>query len=151
MSLYRRDQSWMNLILRNLLFWQRSSGMLRHVHLSTFLGAFVKLRKTTIRFVVHLSLRPNGTAGLPMGGFTWNLGISRKYIEKIQVSFKSDMVKGIDMKFFKRRAEYALFDHKRNDEILEEVEVVPADEKLWRYKSNWLRHFLMFCWPCTSV
>jgi len=58
------------------------------------------------------------------------LGISRKSIEKIQVSFKSNIVNGIDMKFFIRTAEYALFDHKRNDEILEEVEVVPADEKL---------------------
>jgi len=79
-----------------------------------------------------------------MGGYARNLGISRKSIEKIQVSFKSNMVNGIDMKFF-RTAEYALFDHKRNDEILEEVEVVPADVKLRRYKSNWLRHFFMFC------
>ena len=61
-----------------------------------------------------------------------------KSIEKIQVPFKSDKVNGIDMKFFRRTAEYALFEHKRNDEILEEVKVVPAHEKLRRYKSNWL-------------
>ena len=104
--------------------------MLLRVHLSAFLGAFIESRKVAIRFVVYLSLRPNGKTGVPMGGFTWNLGISRKSIEKIQVSFKSNIVNGIDMKFFIRTAEYALFDHKRNDEILEEVEVVPADEKL---------------------
>jgi len=46
------------------------------------------------------------------------------------------------MKFFRRTVEYALFDHKRNDELLEEVKVVPADEKLKRYKSNSLRHVI---------
>jgi hypothetical protein len=40
------------------------------------------------------------------------------------------------MKFFRT----ALSDHKRNEEILEEKKVETADEKLRRYKSNWLRH-----------
>jgi hypothetical protein len=30
-------------------------------------------------------------------------------------------------------------DHERNKEILEEFKVEPVDEKLRRYKSNWLR------------
>jgi len=29
---------------------------------------------------------------------------------------------------------------KRNEEILEELKVEPVDEKLRRYKANWLRH-----------
>jgi len=32
-----------------------------------------------------------------------------------------------------------LFVNKRNEEILEELEVEPFDEKLGRFKSNWLR------------
>jgi hypothetical protein len=38
------------------------------------------------------------------------------------------------MKFFRT----TLFDHKRNKEILEELTVKPVDEKLRKYKSNWL-------------
>jgi hypothetical protein len=45
----------------------------------------------------------------------------------------------IEMKFF-RTAGYTLFDLKRNEEILEELEVEPVDEKLRRYNSNLLRH-----------
>jgi hypothetical protein len=33
-----------------------------------------------------------------------------------------------------------LFDHKRNEEILEELQVEPVDEKMRKYKSNWLQH-----------
>jgi hypothetical protein len=38
------------------------------------------------------------------------------------------------MKFFSRTAGSAIFDHKRNEEILEELKVEPVDEKLGRYK-----------------
>jgi hypothetical protein len=40
-----------------------------------FLGAFTKLRKTTISFVVSfcLSARPHGTTRLPLNGFSGNL------------------------------------------------------------------------------
>jgi hypothetical protein len=41
---------------------------------------------------------------------------------------------------FRRISGYTTFDHKRNEEILEELKVEPFDEKLRRYKSNWLRH-----------
>jgi len=44
------------------------------------------------------------------------------------------------MTFVRRTAEYALFDHKRNEETLEELKVEPLDEKLRRYKWNWLQH-----------
>jgi hypothetical protein len=33
---------------------------------------------------------------------------------------------------------HTIFDHKRNEEILEEVKGGPVDEKLRRYKSSWL-------------
>ena len=44
------------------------------------------------------------------------------------------------MIFFRRIAGYTLFDHKRNEDILEELKVEPVDEKLRKYKSHWLRH-----------
>jgi hypothetical protein len=43
------------------------------------------------------------------------------------------------MKFFRRTAGYTLFDHKRNEKIWEQLKVEPVDEKLRRYKSNWLQ------------
>jgi hypothetical protein len=43
------------------------------------------------------------------------------------------------MKIF-RTAEHTLFDHKSKEEIWEDLEVEPVDEKLRRYKSNWLQH-----------
>jgi len=43
------------------------------------------------------------------------------------------------MKVF-RTAVHILFDHKRKEDISEELKVEPVDEKLRRYKSNWLRH-----------
>jgi len=44
------------------------------------------------------------------------------------------------MKFSSRTAGYILFNHERNEEILEEIKVEPVDGKLRRCKSNWLRH-----------
>ena len=46
------------------------------------------------------------------------------------------------MKFRRRTAGYTLFDHKSNEEIFEELKVEPADEKLVKFKSNWLRHVI---------
>ena len=37
-----------------------------------------------------------------------------------------------EIKFFRRTAGYNLFDHKRNEEILEELKVETVDEKLRR-------------------
>jgi hypothetical protein len=42
------------------------------------------------------------------------------------------------MKFF-RTAGYTLFDQKRNGEIMEELKGELVDERLRRYKSNWLQ------------
>ena len=40
--------------------------------------------------------------------------------------------------FFSETAGYTLLNHKRNEETLEELTAEPTDEKLRRYKSNWL-------------
>jgi hypothetical protein len=54
-----------------------------------FLGAFPKLRKAAISYV--MSVRPHGTTGLPLDVFFLNfLSIFKKSNEKIQVSLKSD-------------------------------------------------------------
>jgi hypothetical protein len=39
------------------------------------------------------------------------------------------------MKVFRRRTGYILFDHRRNEEILDELKFEPVDERLRRYKS----------------
>jgi hypothetical protein len=44
------------------------------------------------------------------------------------------------MKFLRRTTEHTLLDHKRNEEILQALRSEPVDEKLIRYKSNWLRN-----------
>jgi hypothetical protein len=44
------------------------------------------------------------------------------------------------MNVFRRTARYTLWDRKRNEDILDELKVEPVDEKLRRYKSNWLRY-----------
>jgi hypothetical protein len=41
-----------------------------------------------------------------------------------------------EMKFFRRTAGSTLFDHKRNEEIFEDLRAEPVEEKLRRYKSN---------------
>jgi hypothetical protein len=44
------------------------------------------------------------------------------------------------MKFFRRTAGYTLFDYKRNEKCLEELEVERDDERLRRFKAKWLRY-----------
>ena len=45
----------------------------------------------------------------------------------------------VEMLFFRRTARYILFDNRRSEEILEELEIEPVDEKLRMYNSHWLR------------
>jgi len=45
-----------------------------------------------------------------------------------------------DSKFLRRAAGYTRFDQKNNLEIVVEVKAKPVEEKLRRYKPNWLRH-----------
>jgi hypothetical protein len=46
----------------------------------------------------------------------------------------------LGMRFFTRSDGCTLLGRKRNEEILEELEVETVDEKIRRYKSNWLRY-----------
>ena len=49
------------------------------------------------------------------------------------------LLTSVEMEFFIRTAKYTLFDYKRNEEILEYSKAEPADARLRRYESNWLR------------
>jgi len=46
----------------------------------------------------------------------------------------------MEMKFFITTAGYTLSDHKRNEEILEELKDEPADETIKRIQIKWLRY-----------
>ena len=63
-------------------------------NLFTFLGAFAKLRKAIISFVmsVCLSARPHGTTRLPMEGFSkkFIFEVLRNFVEEIQVPLKPE-------------------------------------------------------------
>jgi hypothetical protein len=41
---------------------------------------------------------------------------------------------------FLQTAGYTLLDHKRNEDILEELHVTPLEEKLYTYRHNWYQH-----------
>ena len=65
----------------------------------SLLGAFAKLRKATVSFVMSVRLSvlspfvyPHGTTRLPLTDFNeiWYSIISRKYVDRIQVLLKSD-------------------------------------------------------------
>jgi len=43
----------------------------------------------------------------------------------------------IEMECFRTEG-YTLFDNKNNEDVLQQLEVEPADENLRKYKSNWL-------------
>jgi len=61
--------------------------------------------------------------------------ISYEY-EKDSTNKQKLRLTSIKIRFFRRTAGYTLYDNKRNEEILEELKVEPADKKLQRYKSN---------------
>jgi hypothetical protein len=52
--------------------------------------------------------------------------------------YKKGLTK-FEMKIFRRTAGYTIFYHNIKEEFLEELKEEPVDEKLRRYKSNWLR------------
>jgi hypothetical protein len=45
----------------------------------------------------------------------------------------------IEIKFFRRRPGYSLFNHKSNEELLEELKVELDEETLTTYQSKWPR------------
>jgi hypothetical protein len=44
------------------------------------------------------------------------------------------------MKYLRRTAAYTLLDHKRNEEILEELHVTPLEDKLCTYRHRWFQY-----------
>jgi hypothetical protein len=44
------------------------------------------------------------------------------------------------MKYLRRTAGYTLLNHKRNEEILEELHVTPLEDKLCTYRHKWFQH-----------
>jgi len=73
------------------------------------LGSFAKLRKAAVWFAmsVCLSIRPHGTAWIPLNGFSWKLlSTFLKFVEKVEISLKSDKNNG----YFAWRPIY-VFDH----------------------------------------
>jgi len=56
---------------------------------------------------------------------------------EFSLSLASDINRG---KIFRRTAKYAFLHHKTNEGILDELNPEEVNEKLRRYKSNWLRH-----------
>ena len=53
---------------------------------------------------------------------------------------KKRQLTSIEMNFSEEQWDTHFLTHKRNEEILNEFKVEPFDEKLRRYKSNWLQH-----------
>ena len=93
---------WMNCWIKRVI-----TRVYTHV-----LGAFAELRKTTIRFVVRLPVRPSvcehGTTWSPLVGLCWDLIFENfsKYVRLIQATLTSDRNNG----YFTWRLVY-IFDH----------------------------------------
>jgi hypothetical protein len=45
-----------------------------------------------------------------------------------------------EMKYLRRTKRYTLLNHKRNEEILEELHVTPLEDKLRTYRHKWFQH-----------
>jgi hypothetical protein len=45
-----------------------------------------------------------------------------------------------EIKYLRRTAGYTLFDHKRTEEILEELHVTPLEDELCTYRHKWFQH-----------
>jgi hypothetical protein len=50
------------------------------------------------------------------------------------------MLRTAELKYLRRTAGYTLLNHKRNEEILEELHVTPLEENLCTYRRNWFPH-----------
>ena len=75
------------------LFWHFGTSIGLGTVNSIFLGPFAKLRKSTIGFMsfrlsVRLSIRPHGTARLPLDGLWWNVILEFFLFENLSRNFK---------------------------------------------------------------
>jgi hypothetical protein len=49
-------------------------------------------------------------------------------------------LKASEMKFLRRTAGYTLLDHKKNEDVLQELNTTPVLEKITKYRHNWVKH-----------
>ncbi|KAJ4428270.1 hypothetical protein ANN_24287 [Periplaneta americana] len=49
-------------------------------------------------------------------------------------------LRAAEMKYLRRTAGYTLLDHKRNEDILQELKMQPLEEKIAEYRNRWLEH-----------
>lgn len=49
-------------------------------------------------------------------------------------------LRAAEMKYLRRTAGYTLLDHKRNEDILQELNMQPLEEKITEYRNRWLEH-----------
>jgi hypothetical protein len=58
----------------------------------------------------------------------------------MEAKFRPRRLTSVEIKVFRKTAGHTLFYHKSKQKIMEELKVEPADEKLRRFKSSWLRN-----------
>jgi hypothetical protein len=61
----------------------------------------------------------------------------------MQISFKlcdRNRLQTVEMKYLWQTAAYTLLNHKRNEDILEELHVTPLENRLCTYKHKWFQH-----------
>jgi hypothetical protein len=49
-------------------------------------------------------------------------------------------LKASEMKFLRRTVGYTLLDHKKNEDILQELNTTPVLEKITKYRHNWVKY-----------
>jgi hypothetical protein len=62
--------------------------------------------------------------------------------ENMQISFKlcdRNRLQTAEMKYLWQTAAYTLLNHKRNEDILEELHVTPLENKLCTYRHKWFQ------------
>jgi hypothetical protein len=64
------------------------------------------------------------------------------YGSKIWTLIQQDksLLKASEMKFLRRTTENNLLDHKKNEDLLQELNTTPVLEKITKYRHNWVKH-----------
>ncbi|KAJ4427443.1 hypothetical protein ANN_25066 [Periplaneta americana] len=95
-----------------------------------------------IDFNPKLSLyrRPPETTG-SLDQSPWNVAKRRWMASAMSTRGRPTRRRSFASDTDRRTAGYTLLDRKRNEEILEQLEVESVEEKISRYKFNWLDHF----------
>ncbi|KAJ4434195.1 hypothetical protein ANN_22743 [Periplaneta americana] len=64
------------------------------------------------------------------------------YVSEIWVLKQRDIsrLRAAEKKYLRRTAGYTLLDHKRNEDILQKLNMQPLEEKVTEYRNRWLEH-----------